>query len=215
LVVRMRTGVVLAGGKSSRMGQNKALINLNGDPMISYVIDAMLDLVDEVVISVAKGSSADYDEFSEIGFEVVEDSQEGFGPLEGLTCALKSARGEYVLISPCDTPFLKRELCDALISRADGRDGAVPVIKGLYEPLHGAFRRTAAISAFEKATVQGKRKPVDAFEGLDLVVMEENELRTIDPELESFWNLNGPEDVRQAVEKLRETVRRQTAVEEP
>ncbi len=210
----MLTGVILAGGKSSRMGQNKALMYLNGDPMISYVIDAMLDLVDEIVISVAKGSSADYDEFSEIGFEVVEDDQEGIGPLEGLTCALRSARGEYVLVSPCDTPFLKRELCDAMIVRAAGRDGAVPVVRGLYEPLHGAFRRTAAIEAFKKAAGQGKRKPVEAFAGLDLVIMEEKELRGIDPELESFWNLNNPEDLRKAEQKLREAMRQQTALEE-
>jgi molybdopterin-guanine dinucleotide biosynthesis protein A len=203
----MITGVVLSGGEGSRMGQDKGLVNLRGDPMVSYVIDAMLGLVDEIVISVAKGQSSKYDEYSEIGFEIVEDGTPGIGPLEGMRCALKVARGDYVLVSPCDTPFLKPGICQMLLSKANGRDGAVPMIKDRFEPVHGAFKKTAAAKAFEAALTTGKRKPSDAYGKLDIAFVDESSLRGIDPVLESFWNLNTPEDLRLAEEKVGETQR--------
>jgi len=198
----MLTGVVLSGGEGSRMGQDKGLVNLRGDPMVSYVIDAMLGLVNEIVISVAKGRGPRYDEFAEIGFEVVEDRASGIGPVEGILCALKVARGDYILVSPCDTPFLKPRICDLLLSRASGKDGAVPVIKDKFEPVHGAFNRVAAVKAFDAVLAAGKRKPSDAYGRLDMVFVDEATLRTVDPDLESFWNLNTPQDLRSAENKI-------------
>jgi molybdopterin-guanine dinucleotide biosynthesis protein A len=201
----MLTGLVLSGGQSSRMGQEKGLVNLNRDPMVSYVVNSMLGLVDEVVISVGKGRADLYDEYREIGFEVVEDREPGIGPLEGLVCAMRAARGEYVIVAPCDTPFLKQEICKLVLSKVDGRDGAVPIVNGMYEPLHGAYKRVTALRAFEVALGSGKRKPVDAYGDLDLVRVEEEELRAVDPELASFWNLNGQQELVQAEEKLGES----------
>jgi len=171
------------------------------------VIDAMLGLVDEIVISVAKGQSPRYDEYAEIGFEIVEDGTPGIGPLEGMRCALKVARGEYVLVSPCDTPFLKPAICQMLLSKANGRDGAVPMIKDKFEPVHGAFKKTVAAKAFEATLKTGKRKPSDAYGKLDIAFVEESSLRGIDPILESFWNLNTPEDLKLAEAKVGEIQR--------
>ena len=203
----MLTGIVLSGGEGSRMGQDKGLVMLRGDPMVSYVIDSMLGLVNEIVISVAKGQGPKYDEYAEIGFEIVEDRTAGIGPLEGLLCALKVARGDCVLVSPCDTPFLKSGICELLLSRAAVKDGAVPVINGKFEPVHGAFQRQAATKAFEAVLATGKRKPSEAYSMLDLEFVDEVSLRAVDPELESFWNLNTPEDLRLAEKKLAETER--------
>lgn len=189
------------------MGQDKGLVNLRGDPMVSYVIDAMLGLVDEIVISVAKGQSSKYDEYAEIGFEIVEDGTPGIGPLEGMSCALNVARGDYVLVSPCDTPFLKPSICQMLLSKASGRDGAVPIIKEKFEPVHGAFKKAVAAKAFDAALAKGKRKPSDAYGKLDIAFVDESALRGIDPVLESFWNLNTPEDLRLAEAKVGEAQR--------
>ena len=202
----MRTGLVLSGGESSRMGQEKGLVSLNGDPMVSYVVNSMLDLVDEIVISVAKGRAGLYDEYSEIGFEIVEDREPGIGPLEGMVCALRLARGEYVLVGPCDTPFLKPGVCKLVLSKADGKDGAVPVIKGMFEPLHGVYRRLPALKAFEAELAKGnKRKLIDAYDELDIAGVDESEMRAIDPRLESFWNLNSPQDLAEAEKRLGES----------
>lgn len=200
----MLTGIVLSGGESSRMGQNKGLVSLHGDPMASYVIDAMLELVDEIVISVARGQSSRYDDYAEIGFEVVEDRTTGIGPLEGILCSLRAARGDYVLVSPCDTPFLKPGVCKLLLSNADGRDGAAPVVNDKFEPLHGAYKRTAATKAFDAVLSEGLRKPSAVYTRLDMAFVDEAKLRAVDPELESFWNLNTPEDLRLAEKKIHE-----------
>jgi molybdopterin-guanine dinucleotide biosynthesis protein A len=190
------------------MGQEKGLVNLNGDPMVSYVVNSMLDLVDEIVISVAKGRAGLYDEYSEIGFEIVEDREPGIGPLEGLVCALRMARGEYVLVGPCDTPFLKTGVCKLVLSKANGKDAAVPVVKGMFEPLHGAYRRLPALKAFEAEFAKGsKRRLIDAYDGLDIARVDESEMRAIDPSLESFWNLNSPQDLAEAEKRLGELPR--------
>jgi len=198
----MLTGIVLSGGEGSRMGQDKGLVMLRGDPMVSYVIDSMMGHVGEIVISVANGQASRYDEYAEIGFEIVEDRTPGIGPLEGLLCALKAARGNFVLVSPCDTPFLKPSICELLLSRAPGKDGAVPIINGKFEPVHGAFQRDAAMKAFEAVLAAGRRKPSDAYSRLNLEFVDEVSLRAVDRDLESFWNLNTPEDLRLAEKKL-------------
>ena len=195
---------MLSGGESSRMGQEKGLVNLNGDPMLSYVVNSMLDLVDQIVISVGKGRAALYDEYSEIGFEIVEDREPGRGPLEGVVCAMREMRGDYVIVGPCDTPLLKQEICKLVLSKAEGRDGAVPIVKGLYEPLHGAYKKSAALDAFEEALANGGRRLVDVYDKLDIARVEEDELRNIDPELDSFWNLNIPDELVRAEMKLRD-----------
>jgi molybdenum cofactor guanylyltransferase len=204
----MLTGLVLSGGESSRLGQEKGLLDLNGDPMLSYVVQSMLDLVDEILISVGRGRADEYDEYREIGFEIVEDRETGAGPLEGLVCSLKAARGEYVLVGPCDTPFLRKEVCELILSRANGKEGAVPVVRGMYEPLHGAYERSKALKSFESALTSGERKVGGAFNTLDLARVEESDLRAADPELESFWNLNSPQDIALAVKKMKGTVQR-------
>lgn len=187
------------------MGRDKGLLPLRGDPMVSYVIDAMLGIVNEIVISVGKGQAPKYDEYAEIGFEVVEDRATGMGPMEGILCSLKASRGDYVLVSPCDTPFLKPGICELLLSKSRGKDGAVPVIRDKFEPVHGAFRRGDAMKAFDEAFAAGKRKPSSAYGALDLFFVDEAAIRTVDPDLESFWNLNTPEDLRLAEMKLTET----------
>jgi len=200
----MLTGVVLSGGEGSRMGRDKGLVNLRGDPMVSYVIDSMLGIVNEIVISVAKGQASSYDEYAEIGFEVVEDRTSGIGPIEGILCALRAARGDYVLVSPCDTPFLKPGICELLLSRVSGKDAAVPVIKDKFEPVHGAFKRDVATKAFEEVLSGGQRKPSEAYRKLKVEFVDETALRMIDPDLESFWNINTPDELRLAEKKLRE-----------
>jgi molybdopterin-guanine dinucleotide biosynthesis protein A len=204
----MLTGLVLSGGEGSRIGREKGLLNLNGDPMLSRVIDSMLGLVDEVVIAVGQGRAKLYEDYREIGFEIVEDREAGIGPLEGLVCGMRAARGDYVIVGPCDTPFLKQEVCRLVLSRAEGRDGAVPIVRGMYEPLHGAYSTSATLKAFETALMSGKRKIVDSYTGLDLAPVEESELRVLDADLVSFWNLNGPQEIALAEKRIIEIERR-------
>ena len=198
----MLSGAILSGGLSTRMGEEKGLAALGGKPLISYVARTLESIADEVVIAVAKGMSGRYREALGDEYLIVEDERAGFGPLEGLVTALSAAGENTVIVSPCDTPFLKAELCESIVSIARKRDGAVPRIRGNFEPLHGVYTRIKCLAAFEEAIEEGRQRPVDAYDMLDLEYVDEDIVRVMDPRLESFWNLNNREDLELAEERL-------------
>jgi molybdopterin-guanine dinucleotide biosynthesis protein A len=199
---RMLSGVVLAGGQSKRLGREKALALLGGTALINHVVRTMNGLVDEILISVAKGRTADYGEAIADDVRIVEDSRAHVGPLEGLISTFGAAKGGYVLVAPCDTPLLKAEVCKVVLDEAFERDGAVPVINGYYEPLHGAYRREVGLMAFGSTLRNGKRRVSDAYSLMTLAEVDEATLRRIDPALESFWNMNTEKDLMEAEKRL-------------
>ena len=199
----MLSAVILSGGKGSRMGRDKGLVRLGHAPLVRYVAEVLSSIADEVLVSVAKGRRAAYAELLDKEYAFVEDREEGIGPVHGLIQGLEAAKGEYVLVSPCDTPFLRRNVCEAIVATAKGRDGAVPKTGARYfEPLHGAYRRTACVEAFRRVLASGKRTPTYAYKDLDIAFIDEPALRAIDPDLMSFWNINSPRDLEMAEAQL-------------
>ena len=202
----MLSGAILSGGLSTRMGEEKGLVVLGGKPLISHVAQTLEGVADEIVIAVAKGMSGRYREVLGDEFIIAEDDRARVGPLEGLVTALSAAKEDSILVCPCDTPFLKVDLCRSMVSLARKRDGAVPRIGGNFEPLHGVYRRIKCLAAFSEALDEGKRKPVDAYDMLDLEYVDEDIVRVTDPRLESFWNLNNPGDLELAEDRLKRGV---------
>jgi molybdopterin-guanine dinucleotide biosynthesis protein A len=198
----MLSAVVLSGGLSTRMGEEKGLVRLGGRTLIEHVITAVRKVADEVIVSVGKGKAAYYRSALHFDCRLVEDRNSGIGPLEGLSAAFSAAGGEYVLVSPCDTPFLKPELCRYIASIAAGSEGAIPMVRGLAEPVHGVYERKTALAAFESALADGRRKIMDAYMRMELRKVDEPALRMLDPDLLSFWNLNTPDDLRMAENRL-------------
>ncbi len=194
---------MLSGGTSSRMGEEKGLIKLGGIPMVYYVAKTMELLADEVVVAVAPGMAEQYRQVLGNEKRVVEDEEASAGPLAGLVTILREAKGDYVMVSPCDTPFLRLDICQAIIMFAKGKDGAVPRVRGYLEPLHSAYKRRHCLAAFEEAIDEGVKKPSDAYGLLHMVHIEEEDLRALDPHLESFWNINTSEDLQEAERQLR------------
>ncbi len=190
----MLSGAILSGGLSTRMGEEKGLALLGGKPLISYVAQTLESVADEIVIAVAKGKLGRYREVLGDEFMIAEDERAGVGPLEGLITAMSAAKEDYVLVSPCDTPFLKVDLCKSIV---------LPRIRGSFEPLHGVYRRIKCLAAFEEAIEEGIQRPIDAYRMLDLKYVDEDIIRVADPRLESFWNLNSREDLELAEKKLR------------
>jgi len=204
----MLSGVVLSGGQSKRLGREKGLALLGGTPLVGHVVRAIGGLADEVLISVAGGMAAIYEGAIEEDVRIVEDSRPRLGPLEGLVSTFGAARGEYVLVAPCDTPFLKAKVCEAVLKEALGKNGAVPVINGYYEPLHAAYHKEAGLRAFESSLKDGKRKVTDAYPIMSLAEVDEATIRRIDPALESFWNMNTAADLAEAEKRLNRVPRR-------
>jgi molybdopterin-guanine dinucleotide biosynthesis protein A len=199
----MLSGAILSGGMSTRMGEEKGLAVLGGKPLVSYVARTLESVADEIVIAVARGMSRRYREVLGDEYTIAEDDRAGVGPLQGLVTALSAAEENTVIVSPCDTPFLKVDLCESIVSLARKRDGAVPRVRGNFEPLHGVYARIKCLAAFEEAIAEGRQRPVDAYRMLNLEYIDEEIVRVTDPRLESFWNLNSREDLELAEERLR------------
>lgn len=197
----MLSGVVLAGGMGTRMGVDKGLVTVGSKPMFLHVVDAVSALTQDIVVSVGRGMLPAYEDRAGRGVILVEDRAKGLGPLEGLSNGFRRVKGDYVVVAPCDTPLLRPELLRLLASRAGGRDGAVPEIGGYLEPLVAVYRRTA-VGCFERELENGIGKVGNALAGMDIRLVGEDELRSVDPDLLSLRNINSPEDLDAVREML-------------
>jgi molybdopterin-guanine dinucleotide biosynthesis protein A len=180
------TGIVLAGGASRRMGHDKALLELDGRPLIQIVVDRMMVVCTEVLIV-----CADSKRYAGFGVRVVEDRFPGVGVLGGLHAGLGAASSDVSLAVGCDMPFLNPSLLHAFAMWAEGYDVALLRQDGQVEPLHAAYRRTC-LPAMEAVIRAGKRRVVSFFPRVGVRYVTLDEVAPIDPHLGSFRNVNTP-----------------------
>ncbi len=124
------TGAVLAGGKSSRFGSNKALAIFQGRPLISLIIDPLRTVMDRVLIISNKPA-----EFEIFGLQVFSDIYVNRGPLAGIHSALKASYSEWTIIAPCDMPFFSSFLAQILLQEKEQADAVCFSLNGRIEPL--------------------------------------------------------------------------------
>lgn len=152
------TGAVLAGGMGRRMGGvDKGLVEIAGQPMIAWTLDALRPQVGPLLINANRSQEA----YAAFGLSLVEDQHTGFqGPLAGLHAVLSAATTPFVAIVPCDTPRLPRDLIARLGAalERDGSELAVAEAGGRVHTLHGLFRRDL-LEDLTRALACGERKP--------------------------------------------------------
>jgi molybdopterin-guanine dinucleotide biosynthesis protein A len=201
------TGIILAGGKSRRMGgRNKAFLELDGRPLIEIVIERVQRVCAEVLI--VAGDTIPY---ADLGVPLVEDRFRSVGVLGGLHAGLEAASYELALVVGCDMPFLNPDLLRAFAGWAEGFDVAVlchapphspprsggdaPQGQGeqFIEPLHAAYRRTC-LPAIEAAIRTGERRIVSFFPHIRVRYVTPEEVSPIDPDMHSFHNINTPDE---------------------
>lgn len=172
------TLVILAGGRSERLGEDKALVPLAREPLLRRTARRLLGVPGAVEIVVACGSRDRADAYAAalapfpLPARVVPDAAPARGPLAGLAAAAAAASGARLAVAPVDAPFLDAAAYATLLAAARGRDGAVPRSAGGLEPLHGVYARAPAAGAFARALARGGGSPRDAFPDLDLVVLD-------------------------------------------
>ncbi len=186
------TGLVLAGGASRRMGRDKALLELDGRALIQIVVERMMEACGEVLIV-----AADVASYAGFGVAVVEDRFRDVGVLGGLHAGLAAASHDLTLAVGCDMPFLNPDVLRAFADWAEGYDVALLRHNGYLEPLHGAYRRTCLLP-IEAAIRTGERRIVSFFPRVRVRYVTPQEIAPIDPQLESFRNLNTPEEWKAA-----------------
>jgi molybdenum cofactor guanylyltransferase len=134
------TGIVLAGGKSSRMGTDKGLLHYKGKRLVEYSVDLLRVYCNDLIIST---NNPEYEQF---GLPVVADEFLEKGPAGGIFSALKKSSTDWNLVLACDMPFLNRKFMDVLLSNTGNSKGVVPVHDGLIEPLAAVYHKSMEIT---------------------------------------------------------------------
>ncbi len=185
------SGIVLAGGSSSRMGIDKRFLTIHAQPLVVWVVERLRALVDEVIVA-----TLDPTMFNGIEARVVTDMYPGQGVLAGLHAGLAAAQGEWTVIVAGDMPLLDPALLNAMMCLAQDceADIVVPQWHGELEPLHALYRPSACAPAAEAALRAGKRRIVAFYPDVRVHIMPQADVAQIDPTGRSFFNVNTPED---------------------
>jgi FdhD protein len=186
--IRGVTGVILAGGRSLRMGSDKALLPYHGGRLIEAIHRRMAELFEEVVV--VTGAPGRYDF---LPCRRVPDLFEGMGALGGIHSALAHSGTELVFVVACDMPAVSGELVRHLCAMAEGADAVVPEGEKGLEPLHAVYRKSA-LPAIEKSLRDGERRVVSFFDRVTVRRVSAGDVSRIDPAFDAFRNINTPED---------------------
>ena len=185
------SGIILAGGMSIRMGNNKALLTIGGLPMIERVSKVLSGVCQEIIIAGGNQSDMRY-----LGYPLVPDIYPGFGPLSGIHAGLVAAHNHYCFVSACDTPFLDERLISKLVSEAQGYDAVILKHQDYFEPLTSLYSK-AFIEAAETSIKNGIYKVTNALSLIKwkAVTLNSEELTRYK---KSLININTPTDYEEA-----------------
>jgi molybdopterin-guanine dinucleotide biosynthesis protein A len=197
-------GIVLAGGRSSRMGTPKAALEWHGSTLLRRTVGILARVTDGPVLVVRAPGQVLPDLPSHVG--VVDDPREGLGPVQGLAAGLAAAAGraDVAFVCSTDLPFLHPAFVRRVLRAADdGADVGLPVALGYPQPLAAAYRTTLAPVA-ERLVAQQRLRPAFLFDECAVTRLKEADLRrdpvlaALDPELDSLLNVNEPGEYQAA-----------------
>jgi len=186
------TGVILAGGKSRRMGFDKAFLPVGREAMIERIAAELVEVFPEVLIS---ARSEDFGR--RLGIEVVPDLFTGGGPLSGIHAVLKRSRYPRCRVVACDMPFINIDLARFMVGQSKGFDVTVPK-HGIYlQPLFAVYSKDC-IPTIEKFLELKRNKVVDFYPYVRVNYVDETLLRTFTDIETAFFNVNTPADLEKA-----------------
>lgn len=192
--------IILAGGKSSRMGQNKALLPIGGKSIIKRIVEEFTAISEEIIII------ANIPEiYDELNLSIYPDVQEfrGDGPLAGIYTGIKAADEKFCLFIACDMPFVSPKIGEFLIEelKNSGADAVIPSHEGRVHPLFGAYHKRIQ-PIIKENLLNGKRKMTHLLEKVNVKIVEK--LDTPDGLQDEWeycmWNMNTMEDYQKAIE---------------
>ena len=191
------SGVVLSGGESSRMGSNKAFIEINGKRIIDRILELMQTLFPEVIV--VTNTPLDY---VDLNARIVTDIVPGKGSLGGIYTGLFYSSYPYSVVVACDMPFLKKEVIESLLTKRDRYDVVIPHLSDGFHPLHAVYSRRC-LTFIEHLIEVDDLKIIHFFNRIKVRAVKEEEILQLDPKLASFVNINTPEDLRSMEEPVK------------
>ena len=192
------TGIVLAGGKSSRYGRNKAFVEMNGIRLIERVIGVVEPLFENLLI--ITNSPRDY---AYLQLPMVEDLIKGLGPLGGIFTGLQTISDKAGFFVACDMPFLNAALIHHMTDVMEDFDAVVPKIDWKIETLHAIYTKNC-IPAIQELIDNRDYQIFNFFPKVRVRYLSESEIRGFDPELRFLFNINRPEELLNATNSKNE-----------
>ncbi len=189
------TGLVLAGGQSKRMGEDKAFLKFKNKTFLRNILESLDKYCNQIVIVINKEESLYQNEIKNLNAEIifVKDKYPYEGPLNGILSSLEFIKNDLVYITPCDTPLLNPEIIPYFYQIINGYDAVIPSIKGKIQPLNALYKKQSlefTKQVFEKE----KKKSLMAFlEKLKIKYVNEEEIKKIDENLYSYFSVNTKE----------------------
>ncbi len=183
------------------MGQDKALMPFLGRPLIQRILERLTPMAEQVILSTNRP-----EDYAFLGLPAYPDLLPERGALGGLYTMLSAAQHGIVAAVACDMPFANPELFqyERLLLSSSGADVVIPTtVEGL-EPMHAVYRREACLPVVRSALEAGKLKMISWLPEVRVRIVQPEEIAHFDPDGLAFWNLNTPEEFRQAEERARE-----------
>ncbi len=186
------TGVILAGGKSRRMGRPKLFVDVGGIPMFERVYRVCEEVFTEIIIV-----ANDSDPFRRYDAQVVPDIIPGKGPLGAIYTGLVHASQDHCFCVAADMPFLNTRLIRHMIERSAEGDVIIPKTSDGHHPLHAIYAKDCR-KPIEALLSRGDLKIIDFFPEVTVIYVPEGEIRQYDPLLKSLTNVNTDDDLDHA-----------------
>ena len=185
---------IIAGGKSRRMGRDKAFIKLGGETLIQRVIAASADLGQAETILIAN-QPEDYRPF---GLPIYPDILPDRGSLGGIYTALMKSESDWVLALACDMPFVSRDLLRFMIGQIDDDiDIVVPRVDGYPQGLHALYRKTC-LKPIARQLAENRLKIIRFYDQMRVLYLDESDYAAFNPDGRCFTNLNTPAELAEA-----------------
>ena len=189
------SGVVLAGGKSKRMGMDKRHLSVHGKPLLDRVTSVLLELFPEVLLVLAEEDISKQDD----RIRIVTDLVPGCAAVGGLYTGLYHSRHPRVFVVACDMPFINPAVIELFLQKADATDIVLAQLVTGLQPLHGLYSKHCL--PFLKAMIDARDLRLQNIadqQGLAVHRIPETEIKRLDPQLLSFLNVNSPADLELA-----------------
>jgi molybdopterin-guanine dinucleotide biosynthesis protein A len=187
-------GLVLAGGRSRRLGVDKGLVRFGGVPLLRIVVERVAEVCREIAVAVDRPGR--YEGLA-LPARIVADESPGLGPLSGLQVGLRTCRTEHVLVAACDLPFLNVELLRHMAKVPRVYQALVPWQEGRWQPLHAIYARSC-LEVVDAMAAAGGASMEELLGRLNVRRLDEEEMSGPDQDGLSLLNLNDRSDLRRA-----------------
>jgi len=183
------TGIILAGGKSSRYGENKAFVEFNGIQLIERVITVMGSVFERLILITNTPH-----EYAHLNLPMYKDFIEGLGPIGGILTGLEAISDESGFFVACDMPFINSDLIYYMVEVRDDYDAVVPRISWKMEALHALYRKSC-LKAIRRLIESNEYQTIKFFNKVRVRYVDWDEIKAFDPKQRSFFNINSPKEL--------------------